>query len=298
MKSENKCYFSSINSSLVNTVKRYRTTYKNYISCMLNVFLSKYPFTAELKNGERIVVHNGTEAFFISKGKKSLKYDPTEMLLHLSFKEWDIKFFGAEENGDLFGIYEEELYRYLNVKNKAVIDVGANIGDSSIYFVLMGAKKVISIEPERDAYNAGVKNITLNGVEDRIVFINAALSYKDGITWGEIDKGIGAKFKQSNGGYMFRTVTIDSLIKDYDIKGNDWVLKLDCEGCEYDSLLSTSYESLRSFAEIILEFHNGPFLILKKLESSGFRVYNIKAGNLETRFAPKEKFGLMLAVRG
>ncbi|HDD64256.1 MAG TPA: hypothetical protein ENF53_03775 [Thermoprotei archaeon] len=44
-------------------------------------------------------------------------------------------------------VFYKETYRFLDVKDKVVIDVGAWVGDSSVYFALKGAKKVIAMEP-------------------------------------------------------------------------------------------------------------------------------------------------------
>ena len=41
-------------------------------------------------------------------------------------------------------IFFEKEYETLEVKNKIVLDIGANVGDSSILFSRLGAKKVIS----------------------------------------------------------------------------------------------------------------------------------------------------------
>jgi predicted O-methyltransferase YrrM len=40
-------------------------------------------------------------------------------------------------------IFEEDMYEILDVKGKIVVDVGAYIGDSAIYFALKGAKRAI-----------------------------------------------------------------------------------------------------------------------------------------------------------
>jgi len=40
-------------------------------------------------------------------------------------------------------MFDFEEYKFLNVQNKSVLDVGAFVGDSSIYFILKGAKKSI-----------------------------------------------------------------------------------------------------------------------------------------------------------
>ena len=53
----------------------------------------------------------------------------------------------------IYEIFEEEDYKFLNVKDKNVLDIGAFVGDSPIYFILKGAKKVYAIEPHSDAYN-------------------------------------------------------------------------------------------------------------------------------------------------
>jgi len=42
-------------------------------------------------------------------------------------------------------IYEQ--YKILGVSNKDVIDIGANIGDTAIYFAVKGARHVYAFEP-------------------------------------------------------------------------------------------------------------------------------------------------------
>jgi hypothetical protein len=74
---------------------------------------------------------------------------------------------------------EEEDYRFLNVQNKSVLDIGAFVGDSPIYFVLKGAKKVYVIEPHPDAYNEIIENIKLNNMGDKIIPINIGINYKE-----------------------------------------------------------------------------------------------------------------------
>jgi len=49
-------------------------------------------------------------------------------------------------------IFEEGMYEMVDVKGKVVVDVGAHIGDSTIYFALKGAKRVFAIEPHPDAF--------------------------------------------------------------------------------------------------------------------------------------------------
>jgi predicted RNA methylase len=50
-----------------------------------------------------------------------------------------------------------DFYRFLRVEGKIVIDIGVNIADSSIYFALKGADKVIAIEPFPRNYETAKK---------------------------------------------------------------------------------------------------------------------------------------------
>ena len=50
-------------------------------------------------------------------------------------------------------------------------------------------------------------------------------------------------------------VTLGELINRFGIDPNDAVLKIDCEGCEFDVILN-DYEHVRLFRELILEYHS------------------------------------------
>ncbi len=68
---------------------------------------------------------------------------------------------------------------YDDFDNKVVIDVGAECGDTPLYFASLGAK-VYAFEPIPEHYDAMVRNISLNPtLSEKIVPINAAMG-KDG----------------------------------------------------------------------------------------------------------------------
>jgi len=152
-------------------------------------------------------------------------------------------------------VFEEEDYKFLNIKNKNVLDIGAFIGDSPIYFILKGAKKVYAIEPHPDAYNEMLENIKLNNMEDKIIPINMGINYeKDYVSINIVDiNHVGGSFFNSNNtGIKIPAGKLSDIIDKYNIDAQ--VLKIDCEGCEYDIILK-DYDTIKEFDEIGFEHH-------------------------------------------
>ena len=52
------------------------------------------------------------------------------------------------------------------------------------------------------------------------------------------------------------------------------ILKLDCEGCEYDIILNTPIDTLKKFQYIFVEYHDGHKNLERKLTECGFSVKN------------------------
>lgn len=68
------------------------------------------------------------------------------------------------------------------------------------------------------------------------------------------------------------TVTIEDVIKEYDIKPH--ILKIDCEGCEVNII---QYSDLSMFNQIIMEYHTNVTgvdenILIDALENQGFEL--------------------------
>jgi len=59
---------------------------------------------------------------------------------------------------EIFGL---GVYDLLDVRDRIVIDVGAFVGDSAVYFALKGAKRVIAVEPHPGAFAEMLENVML-----------------------------------------------------------------------------------------------------------------------------------------
>lgn len=168
--------------------------------------------------------------------------------------------------------FYEEQYGMLDVKGKTVLDIGANIGDTAIYFALKGAKRVYALEPFPRSYDLLVKNIRANGLEGSIVAINEGCGGKSAyMNVSESYESHGSSRLQGfRTGKRVRISRLSEILKRLGI--NDAVLKLDCEGCEYGIILGSDEEALHSFSEMAIEAHHGYLDLVGKLEESGFDV--------------------------
>lgn len=170
----------------------------------------------------------------------------------------------------------KEEYGWLRVDGKNVVDIGANVGDTAIYFSLKGANHVYAYEPYPYSYNIATKNITINSLGDKITLLNEGCGKKHSqITIEEDYKNYsGTNLKGFKTGKNIKITTLENLTKEFNLE--DAALKIDCEGCEYNVILNAPVDTLRKFDQIVMEYHYGYLDIKEKLERAGFMVKNTK----------------------
>ena len=179
----------------------------------------------------------------------------------------------------LKGCFITQEYKQLQVKRMKVVDIGANIGDTAIYFTTQGAKHIYAFEPFPYSFRIAQQNIKLNNMNNQITLINAGCG-------GKKDKLVVDPWYESDGGSVLRSfrsgktinvLPLGEIVKKYRIKKG--ALKLDCEGCEYEVILKSSRNILRHFDQIILEYHHGYEKLKKYLEACGFKVTATQGGS-------------------
>ena len=203
-------------------------------------------------------------------------------------------------------IFEEDTYSN-DFQNYTVIDIGASTADSSIYFAFRGAKEVYGIEPMKESYDIGLYNIKLNNLESKVHLINAALSSKS----DTVDLIVSSKYPNANsinptdkvkksGIYFDSKRVIDSIsLKDiislYGLAKID-LLKMDCEGCEYEVLKNIDVETISLIDNIIIEYHDGIKFLAKLLEEQGYKVKYDKSNGLGILKASRDSLKLQFHV--
>lgn len=140
-------------------------------------------------------------------------------------------------------------WEMVNCSGRNVIDIGGNVGDSALFFAKNGAK-VIGLEPVKHLYDLAIENINLNNdLKGNIEFVNKAAGIKRGKL--DIIDSVGLYADQDSTSYVVDVITIPDIINNYNIKPD--VLKMDCEGCEFDIIEN---EDLSMFKDIVFEHHS------------------------------------------
>ncbi|MFP3287638.1 MAG: FkbM family methyltransferase [Acidilobus sp.] len=166
----------------------------------------------------------------------------------LKFNEGSVAFRPLSVNFSIVEAFVEGVYDIPEVlsglKGREVVDVGANVGDTALYFILHGARKVIAVEPLPNAAKYIEENATLNGVYDKVRVVSAALSSKPASVPCDYDILLSGGFStlKGDGLCVAPSVTLGDLLNMVD---NPYLLKMDCEGCEAEAILGPERGRLR-----------------------------------------------------
>lgn len=188
---------------------------------------------------------------------------------------------------DLAMIFEVVFYRTYGAckieTSDIVIDIGAHIGSFSLLaseYVKKG--KVYAYEPFGITYNYLKRNVELNNKENILIFSKAVgKKTKDSELYvNNLNLAETSLYKKTDTKQPIKVITLSKVFKDNKLTHCD-VLKLDCEGAEYDILFS-SKSLLPKIKRIILEAHEPKYFnlpedytpekLIKYLEENNFKV--------------------------
>jgi FkbM family methyltransferase len=164
-----------------------------------------------------------------------------------------------------------------------VLDVGAFVGDTALYYARRGAF-VVAVEPVPGNFELMLRNLELNpDLKSRILPINAAVGGEDGFVELSCEAPVDGGASVYGPGrlkFRVRSVRLSTLLREIERMGVDLnsfkvkVLKMDCKGCEYDVIKEV--DALKLFDVIKIEYsgylRNKTYRELKEaLERLGYR---------------------------
>lgn len=163
----------------------------------------------------------------------------------------------------------ETYFDFIDVKNRHIVDIGGNMADSALLFANKGAH-VLSFEPVKHLYDLALKNISLNPkLKNNITLIEKGVGSKSGVLSNS--SNLVEEYIDDSSQDM-EIISFNDLLNDYDFVPD--ILKMDCEGCEFEIILN--YD-LSMFNEIIFEHHTkyvhkDYHLLIDKLIEQDFKI--------------------------
>jgi FkbM family methyltransferase len=208
-----------------------------------------------LMNKSRKIVDNWIEIIFIYFNQKKEKFSTLKIKNGIKIKlrnnSTDIQAFA---NVWLLEEYNQD--KFIPKENDIVIDIGAHIG---LYAMYISQKKdnvkIFSYEPVHENYNLLNKNIKENKLHNVKIFNFAVgkTSGKEKIFLSN-DQSAHNMYEKSENFEAVNMITLDEIIKENKLEKIS-ILKLDCEGAEYDIFENLSEGSFEKIEKICFEYH-------------------------------------------
>ena len=153
------------------------------------------------------------------------------------------------------------LFRKFNIEPKNIIDAGANIGLTSMYFTrFFPGTLILSLEPSLSTFQDLNDNINNNqftnikvinkGLWNKETFLKADYSFRDEQSWAfRLVETTDLK------NALFETTTVPLLIKNFNLSAIDF-LKIDIEGGEKQVFSADNHDWLDLVSIISIEIHD------------------------------------------
>jgi len=149
----------------------------------------------------------------------------------------------------------QQMYGCVPLWDGVVVDVGACLGETPLFFRHMGARKIYAYEPIH--YKYLTRNIRRNHADDMIVASPCGVWLEEGLL--ELGSSrVPVKLIQS------------ILLGVREAEGGITLVKMDCEGCEY-SLLTADRNALKLPEHYLIEIHGAPEPIIRLFNELGYK---------------------------
>jgi FkbM family methyltransferase len=228
-----------------------------------------------------LVVGSASYLFEIKKCFPELALESHKDGILARFNDLNLYVESSEEFFIVKEVFVEKDYNLLSNESLVVFDIGMNIGISSLFFALnKNVDKIYSFEPVLTTYNQALYNLKLNPkYSDKIEAFNFGMggfSRVEKVLYNSQAKGnCGIRLESSLVIDKKDAKEIEITIKDIsDVlpdliakhSGQKKVMKIDCEGAEYEILQKLNDANLLKFIDILLiEWHDKGAKILEDI---------------------------------
>lgn len=154
---------------------------------------------------------------------------------------------------------EQPYMKYLSLpESPTIVDIGAYIGDFCVYAAKHLNARVIAYEPTQENFAILKENVENNSLKDKIELVNKAVGYSGEMTLN-VQKN-DEEIHVSNYWYhdgekrSVQSVNLEEIFNTHSLTEVD-LLKVDCEGGEYDIFPTVPEHLFAHIKNIVFEYH-------------------------------------------
>lgn len=186
-----------------------------------------------------------------------------------------------QDSGALLSVYIEDEYDVPVGWSdlRTIVDIGAHIGAFTVRAGLRSPKaRILAVEPNPAVFVHLQENVEANRLSPRTSTVRAAIGAREGRgTLSNPRSSLGARVVPAaqDRERMVEIKTLESLLSETGFDRVD-LLKVDCEGSEYEVFFGAGDSVLERITSIVCEYHPAPAGYLPRLcrrfEEAGFHV--------------------------
>lgn len=175
-----------------------------------------------------------------------------------------------------------EVYGFAIQPGWVVMDIGAGLGEYTLFAAQTPKTRVFGFEPFPESFALLQENIQLNKTQNIRAF-EEAVGAQSGTLTLDLSSGEPLQFQSQDGSapvnekrLTVKSISLVDVFKKLEINACD-LIKLDCEGAEYDILFNTPPEMLQRIDHFVMEYHDNTTKynhtdLSQFLEKQGFQV--------------------------
>lgn len=213
---------------------------------------------------------------------------------------------------------KDDVWLYLLARNyTSIVDVGCNIGQSSMLMLIGTENSLVCIDPNPRALSYCAENLIYNGLATRVHFVNAFVGEEEGKEIEFFTIGVGAAGSMFSGfaksaslhkkSISVKTRRLDSICKQINFIPD--LIKIDVEGAEQYVLKGIGESLLKKKPAIFVEMHSGKELgieentriVLAWCKEHAYQPFYLKDGTLlkdTTPILKRGRYHLLLLTEG
>jgi FkbM family methyltransferase len=164
---------------------------------------------------------------------------------------------------------------------RTMVDVGANVGSFAVYAAQSSPRaRLFCYEPEEQNFQRLKRNLSINGLEGRVTAYQCAVASSIGPRKLAVGVSQLNAFDDLRDGASHQVVactTLQDIRREHGLDTLD-LLKMNCEGAEYEILGACSHADYDGILNIRLEYHNLDGVsrngesLRRQLEARGYRI--------------------------